>query len=421
MTTNKDYTLFFLQPFASKKYKWDTFAINYLNNNNDNDKNDNTTNIENLQIILNDFADNYIKNKTIILPDFVDNFNNISNVNLIAVNENLTDFSQLFYFNDVVKIVELLSLKHNENNKKNYYLFDFQLIYSLLNKSRKIQLAFNNFLEFHTIFFNNVNTTENEIYIHKNLIANNNSNIYYTTEFLMNNHQENNKKKQNDSDPLRIIKLLSLLSTDVNISELEQLLKYEPKITYLLLHLANSAAINTGKKLTTMDLKQAILLLGVQTLKRWLQLLIYAGNGNYFNANMLLYKAAFRGKLAELLLLKYTENKTKNLVSNDNFFADNITTDTAFMMGTFSLLDLLLNRPISEILTHLPDNQLMKVILQDNQGLIGITIKILNKLYSKNYENIFVDFDILKTTYNISEFDFLSLQIQAYNFINQIH
>lgn len=418
MTTNQDYTLFFLQPFVNKKYKWDTFAINYLNNDTENN---NITNIENLQLILNNLADNDIKNKTIILPDFVDNFTNISNVNLIANNEKLTDFSQLFYFNDIVKIIKLLSLKHNENDKKFCYLFDYQIIHKLLEKSHKIQLTFNHFLEHHTVFFDNVNTAENEIYIHKNLIDNNNGNIYYTTEFLMNNKNESNKKQQNDSDPLRIIKLLSLLSTDVNISELEQLLKYEPKITYLLLHLANSAAINTGKKLTTMDLKQAILLLGIQTLKRWLQLLIYAGNGNYFNANMLLYKAAFRGKLAELLLLKYTENKTKNLVSNDNFFADNITTDTAFMMGTFSLLDLLLNRPISEILIHLPDNPLMKIILQDNQGLIGITIKILNKLYSKNYENIFADFDILKTTYNISEFDFLSLQIQAYNFINQIH
>lgn len=416
---NTDYTLFFIQPFVSKIPKWHTFAINYLHKNNN--IVNKTNNIENLQVILNNFASNFTENKTIILPDFVDNFENIANVNLIATNENLKDFSQLFYINDAVKIIELLSLKNNENNhNKNCYLFDYQIMYMLLQKSNKIQIAFDNFLKHHTIFFNNVNTIENDNFIRQNLILKNNTNIHYTTEFLM-DKSITNKKQQSDSDPLRIMKLLSLLSTDANINELEALLKYEPKITYLLLHLANSAAINTGKKLTTTDLKQAILLLGIQTLKRWLQLLIYAGNGNYFNANLLLYKAAFRGKFAELLLAKYIENKNQNLVENKDFVADNIDNDMAFMMGTFSLLSLLLNRPMSEILLHLPNNKLMQKILQDHQGLIGTTIKILDKLYTKDYADIFADFDILNITYNISEFDFLSLQIQAFDFINQIH
>ena len=135
----------------------------------------------------------------------------------------------------------------------------------------------------------------------------------------------------------------------------------------------------------------------------------------------MLYKAAFRGKFAELLLAKYAENKKQNLVENNTFFADNINNETAFMLGTFSLLSLLLNRPMNEILIHLPNNELMQKVLQENQGLIGTAIKILDKLYSKNYDNIFAYFDILKTTYNISEFDFLSMQLQAFDFINQIH
>ena len=76
---------------------------------------------------------------------------------------------------------------------------------------------------------------------------------------------------------------------------------------------------------------------------------------------------------------------------------------------------------MNEILIHLPNNELMQKVLQENQGLIGTAIKILDKLYSKNYDNIFAYFDILKTTYNISEFDFLSMQLQAFDFINQIH
>lgn len=420
METNNNYTLFFINVFIGKLYKWNTLSINYLNRNESIFNKEN--NIENLQNILDNFADNFIKDKTIILPDFVDNFNTIENVNLLATNENLNDFSQIFYVNDAVKIIELLSLKNDDTNKKICYLFDYQIINMLLQKSTKIQTAFNHFLEKNTIFFNNVNTVENDSFIRKNLLSKHNANIFYTTEFSMaNNNNVNNKKQQSDSDPLRIMKLLSLLSSDANINELEALLKYEPKITYLLLHLANSAAINTGKKLNTTDLKQAILLLGVKTLKRWLQLLIYAGNGNYFSANLLLYKAAFRGKFAELLLAKYAENKKQNLVENNTFFADNINNETAFMLGTFSLLSLLLNRPMNEILIHLPNNELMQKVLQENQGLIGTAIKILDKLYSKNYDNIFAYFDILKTTYNISEFDFLSMQLQAFDFINQIH
>ena len=94
METNNNYTLFFINVFIGKLYKWNTLSINYLNRNESIFNKEN--NIENLQNILDNFADNFIKDKTIILPDFVDNFNTIENVNLLATNENLNDFSQIF-------------------------------------------------------------------------------------------------------------------------------------------------------------------------------------------------------------------------------------------------------------------------------------------------------------------------------------
>ena len=82
METNNNYTLFFINVFIGKLYKWNTLSINYLNRNESIFNKEN--NIENLQNILDNFADNFIKEKTIILPDFVDNFNTIENVNLLV-------------------------------------------------------------------------------------------------------------------------------------------------------------------------------------------------------------------------------------------------------------------------------------------------------------------------------------------------
>jgi hypothetical protein len=88
---------------------------------------------------------------------------------------------------------------------------------------------------------------------------------------------------------------------------------------------------------------QAINLLGRRQLQRWLQLLVYSDPNNGQHPTPLLQKAAARGRLIELLVPSLGIDPA---LENPG--------DMAFMIGTFSLLDTLLNMSMGDILHQLP-------------------------------------------------------------------
>jgi EAL and modified HD-GYP domain-containing signal transduction protein len=84
--------------------------------------------------------------------------------------------------------------------------------------------------------------------------------------------------------------------------------------------------------------------LGRRQLQRWLQLLIYANNLAEGNApNPLMQLAAARGRQMELLSAAIEPIPDVPEL-----------TDNAFMAGLFSLLSVLINLPMSEILKEIP-------------------------------------------------------------------
>lgn len=182
-----------------------------------------------------------------------------------------------------------------------------------------------------------------------------------TTEFLLNRHPPGKKA---DMSRLRLVELLSLLAADADTAQIEDIFRHEPKLAYSLLRLVNSAANSPRSPITSFS--QAINLLGRRQLQRWLQLLVFADQNNVQGANPLLQKAATRGRLLELLAAGISTNK------NDEHFLD-----AAFMAGTFSLLDVLLNMPIKEVLQHLPLPKMVQNALAEHSGQLGELLKAI--------------------------------------------
>ena len=146
--------------------------------------------------------------------------------------------------------------------------------------------------------------------------------------------------KQPDLARLKLLKLLSIVDRDGDNREIEAVLREEPKLSYNLLRLVNSVTV--GARMRINNFSQAITILGRRQLQRWLQLLVYANNLADNNApNPLMQLAAYRGHLLELLSRSMDPGNQKN-------------SDNAFLTGLFSLLDVLLNMPMSEILKELP-------------------------------------------------------------------
>lgn len=161
-----------------------------------------------------------------------------------------------------------------------------------------------------------------------------------------------------DMTKLKLLKLLSLIEGDASTSDLEDIFREESKLSYSLLRLVNSAAMSPRSPITSFG--QAINLLGRRQLQRWLQLLVYSDPNNGQHPTPLLPKAAARGRLIELLSSHLPLDSTLEHPE-----------DMAFMIGTFSLLDVLLNMPMSDVLNQLPLPELARQALGDHAGPFG--------------------------------------------------
>lgn len=182
-----------------------------------------------------------------------------------------------------------------------------------------------------------------------------------TGEYLL--VRSNQRENQADITRLKLLKLLALIAEDADTAELERIFREEAKLSYSLMRLVNSAAVSPRSPINSFS--QAINLLGRRQLQRWLQLLVYSDPDNGQQANPLLQKAAMRGHLLELMARCLDGGQTAE------------EGDTAFMIGAFSLLDVLLNLPMQEILKQLPLPQVAREALNDRAGSYGKLLDVI--------------------------------------------
>ena len=153
----------------------------------------------------------------------------------------------------------------------------------------------------------------------------------------------------------RLLALLGLLARDADSRELETLLKQDPALSYQLLKVVNSAAFALSTPIHSFG--QAINVLGRRQLQRWLQLLLYARQQDDANANPLLPLAAVRAAQMEALCKERGGDRDAQ--------------DLAFVTGVFSLLDVLLGMPMSEIVAALNLDLDVMAALLERGGPLG--------------------------------------------------
>ncbi len=178
-----------------------------------------------------------------------------------------------------------------------------------------------------------------------------------------------------DLTRLKLLKLLFLVRNDGDTRAIEGIFREEPKLSYNLLRLVNSVAVGARTKIS--NFSQAIAILGRRQLQRWLQLLIYANNLANSNApNPLMQLAAARGRQMELLC---TAIEPQPDIPN--------LSDNAFLTGLFSLLAVLINLPMSEILKELPLEDEVVIALNSpaQGGVLGQVLSAIIAGESGNY------------------------------------
>jgi EAL and modified HD-GYP domain-containing signal transduction protein len=151
------------------------------------------------------------------------------------------------------------------------------------------------------------------------------------------------------------LQLVQLVSNDGDTHEIEALLRRDPTLSYHLLKLVNSLGMGSGRRVSSFA--QAILILGRQQLRRWLNLMLFSAREGDLRSPMLLAKVAVRAHALELLARSTGLGKPQQ--------------EQAFMAGMFSLLGVLFGMPLAEVLAPLTISEAVQQALLEKQGELG--------------------------------------------------
>ncbi len=205
-------------------------------------------------------------------------------------------------------------------------------------------------------------------------------------------------KKRLDVSGRAMLMLLQQLTLDAPLEEIEQTFKENPSLSYNLLRLVNSVALDMREKIKT--LRHAILMLGTAHLRRWIQLSLFSGNDTRGIDNPLLEMAAVRGRLMETLVLQKLRQSTSSEQSEE-----------AFMTGILSLLDVLFETPMDEIISNLNLNEEICAALLNRSGRLGELLSLAEKLELTDFDAVTPLLDRCDITLD----ELLAAQIEAFN------
>jgi len=140
---------------------------------------------------------------------------------------------------------------------------------------------------------------------------------------------------------LRMLRAVS--AADLNVPELERLIKGEASICYRLLRYLNSAAF--GFKSEIHSVRHALSILGEREVRRWVRLVAAVGAGQDKPSDLVL-ASLVRGQFGELLSPRVQHGESD-----------------LFLLGLLSLIDAMLEIPMSAVLEKVPLDKETKAVL----------------------------------------------------------
>ncbi len=210
-------------------------------------------------------------------------------------------------------------------------------------------------------------------------------------------------RRKIDVSGIALLKLLQQLSTKASIEMIEMTFKENPGLSYNLLKLVNSVSLGMREKIKT--LRHAILLIGMNPLRRWTQLSLFAGHDSRGLNHPLLEMAAVRGRLMEIMFRQLAGRA----VSDEQ-------AEAAFMVGILSLLDILFETPMAEIISNLNLNDDVSSALLNREGRLGKMLVLTEKLELTDFDAV----TVLLGECGVSLDQLLSAQLEAFNWRSSI-
>jgi EAL and modified HD-GYP domain-containing signal transduction protein len=159
-----------------------------------------------------------------------------------------------------------------------------------------------------------------------------------------------------DENQMIILRLVSELNKpDVTINELERLISQDAGLSYKILRYINSAAIGMPQPVTS--IRRAVILMGLSRIRAWTSLLALCRVDN--KPQIHFTTALVRAHMCEQLVMQH----------------GGCPPDTAFTVGLLSILDLLMDRPLTEIVDELALTDEVRVALLEHKGIAGQALR----------------------------------------------
>ena len=136
--------------------------------------------------------------------------------------------------------------------------------------------------------------------------------------------------------------LEELHSKEPDLDKLATILERDLSLSYKLLKLINSASLPVREKIESV--KEAVMMLGIDEFEKWINLIILKELGDK-KPQEIIRLSLVRAKFCELIAEELGKSKEKSKF---------------FMMGMFSLLDVLMNDRLKDILAKLPISKCIK-------------------------------------------------------------
>ena len=180
--------------------------------------------------------------------------------------------------------------------------------------------------------------------------------------------------KKIESSYHSLIKLLELLEKNAEIAEIVDVFKTESGLSYQILYVLNNTVSSLRKEVTS--IRQAISLLGVTNIKKWVMLLLYmqeGEEGDSCKCNPICSMALSRAKIMENLEENRKGSNKKSI-------------EEAFITGLLSLLDALLCIKKEDIFKEIKVSDNVKNSILTETGPYSGNLQIAKCLEKRDYE-----------------------------------
>ena len=167
-----------------------------------------------------------------------------------------------------------------------------------------------------------------------------------------------------------VLTLLNKVRNNADVKDIETGFKGDVALSFKLLRYINS--VGFGLSCEIQSIRHALAILGYQQLYRWLTLLL-ATAGNDSTPPALMKTAITRGRLTELLGVDYVEKSDR---------------DNLFIVGIFSLLDVMLEMPMADVLEKLYLPEAICDALLTRQGMYGPFLSLAEACESSDTKRV---------------------------------